>query len=58
MMRHKGKFVRVTTIYNEVITGIVIKKPLITLDLKTDNGIISIWLNDIKDIEILGDAVE
>lgn len=57
MNKFVNKLVKVITIYGEEIIGIVIRKPILVLHLKTNNGIIVIDLEDIEDIILIGDVV-
>ncbi len=57
MNKFVNKLVKIITIYGEEIIGIVIRKPILVLHLKTNNGIIVIDLEDIEDIILIGDVV-
>lgn len=58
MIKYMNKFIRVITIYGEEIMGIVVGKPIFVLQLKTNNGILVIDLEDIEDIIEIGEVIE
>lgn len=56
MNKFVNKVVKVITIYGEELIGIVIQKSIFVLHLKTNIGILSIALEDISDIILIGDV--